>query len=153
MKQFGIFVHAYWYWIGVVALIGYVCLFNFIFTLTLTFLGREYLNPSSSQRLCHLNLITNAQLFRRKLLESLLTKGGMELHLVTSSAVVYACSSWWETSCALRGKKAEAHANLTGKVPATPASRRASMAASLPRSLSRTGKSSQSLLLLKYTKG
>ncbi|KAL0330265.1 UNVERIFIED_CONTAM: Pleiotropic drug resistance protein 1 [Sesamum radiatum] len=40
LKSRGIFPHAYWYWIGVGALIGYVLLFNFLCTLALT-----YLNP------------------------------------------------------------------------------------------------------------
>lgn len=40
MKTRGFFPQAYWYWIGVGALIGYVFLFNFLFTLAL-----QYLNP------------------------------------------------------------------------------------------------------------
>uniref|UniRef100_A0A7N2R4L1 ABC transporter domain-containing protein n=1 Tax=Quercus lobata TaxID=97700 RepID=A0A7N2R4L1_QUELO len=40
LKSRGFFPHAYWYWIGVGALIGFVLLFNAAFTLALT-----YLNP------------------------------------------------------------------------------------------------------------
>ncbi|KAL0010567.1 hypothetical protein SO802_005675 [Lithocarpus litseifolius] len=40
LKSRGFFPHAYWYWIGVGALIGFVLLFNTAFTLALT-----YLNP------------------------------------------------------------------------------------------------------------
>ncbi|GAU15123.1 hypothetical protein TSUD_08610 [Trifolium subterraneum] len=40
MKTRGFFPQAYWYWIGVGALIGYVFLFNFLFTLAL-----QYLSP------------------------------------------------------------------------------------------------------------
>ncbi|KAF1858637.1 hypothetical protein Lal_00044670 [Lupinus albus] len=40
LKSRGFFAQAYWYWIGVGALIGYAFLFNFLFTLAL-----QYLNP------------------------------------------------------------------------------------------------------------
>ncbi|XP_050238257.1 pleiotropic drug resistance protein 1-like isoform X2 [Mercurialis annua] len=40
LKSRGLFPEAYWYWIGVGALIGYIFLFNFIFVLAL-----KYLNP------------------------------------------------------------------------------------------------------------
>ncbi|XP_044472279.1 pleiotropic drug resistance protein 1-like isoform X2 [Mangifera indica] len=40
MKSRGLFPEAYWYWIGVGALIGYVFLFNFLFTMAL-----KYLDP------------------------------------------------------------------------------------------------------------
>ncbi|KAL0010559.1 hypothetical protein SO802_005667 [Lithocarpus litseifolius] len=40
LKSRGFFTHAYWYWIGVGALIGFILLFNAAFTLALT-----YLNP------------------------------------------------------------------------------------------------------------
>ena len=43
LKSRGFFTHAYWYWIGVGALIGYILLFNAAFTLALTYLNREYL--------------------------------------------------------------------------------------------------------------
>ncbi|CAI8605873.1 unnamed protein product [Vicia faba] len=39
MKTRGFFPQAYWYWIGVGALIGYVFLFNFLFTLALKYLS------------------------------------------------------------------------------------------------------------------
>ncbi|XP_058724834.1 pleiotropic drug resistance protein 1-like [Vicia villosa] len=39
MKTRGFFRQAYWYWIGVGALIGYVFLFNFLFTLALKYLS------------------------------------------------------------------------------------------------------------------
>ena len=44
LKSRGFFFHAYWYWIGVGALIGYVLLLNAGFTLALTFFNREYLH-------------------------------------------------------------------------------------------------------------
>ncbi|KAF3961964.1 hypothetical protein CMV_013471 [Castanea mollissima] len=40
LKSRGVFTEAYWYWIGVGALIGYIFVFNFFFTLAL-----EYLDP------------------------------------------------------------------------------------------------------------
>ncbi|XP_044464596.1 pleiotropic drug resistance protein 1-like isoform X2 [Mangifera indica] len=40
LKSRGLFPQAYWYWIGVGACIGYVFLFNFLFTVAL-----QYLNP------------------------------------------------------------------------------------------------------------
>ncbi|RVW64127.1 ABC transporter G family member 39 [Vitis vinifera] len=40
LKSRGIFLEAHWYWLGVGALIGYVFLFNFLFTMALA-----YLNP------------------------------------------------------------------------------------------------------------
>ncbi|KOM25783.1 hypothetical protein LR48_Vigan187s002300 [Vigna angularis] len=40
LKTRGLFPEAYWYWIGVGALLGYVFLFNFLFTLAL-----QYLSP------------------------------------------------------------------------------------------------------------
>ncbi|WCJ40426.1 ABC transporter G family member 40 [Euphorbia peplus] len=40
MKARGFFPHAYWYWIGVGALAGYMLLFNVLFTLALTFLDK-----------------------------------------------------------------------------------------------------------------
>ncbi|KAM7493208.1 hypothetical protein LguiB_027817 [Lonicera macranthoides] len=45
MKSRGIFPQAYWYWIGVAASVGYVFLFNFLFTVALT-----YLNPFSKNQ-------------------------------------------------------------------------------------------------------
>lgn len=41
MKSRGIFPEARWYWIGVGATIGYILLFNFLFTLALKYLNRE----------------------------------------------------------------------------------------------------------------
>ncbi|XP_044464599.1 pleiotropic drug resistance protein 1-like isoform X5 [Mangifera indica] len=41
LKSRGLFPQAYWYWIGVGACIGYVFLFNFLFTVAL-----QYLNPT-----------------------------------------------------------------------------------------------------------
>ena len=43
LKSRGFFPHAYWYWIGLGALIGFVLLFNAAFTLALTYLNRGYL--------------------------------------------------------------------------------------------------------------
>ncbi|KAK9685002.1 hypothetical protein RND81_10G248800 [Saponaria officinalis] len=39
MKQRSFFPHSYWYWIGVGALLGFVLLFNILYTLALTFLN------------------------------------------------------------------------------------------------------------------
>ncbi|KAG8643795.1 hypothetical protein MANES_11G067100v8 [Manihot esculenta] len=39
LKSRGFFTNAYWYWIGVGALVGFTLLFNLCFTLALTFLG------------------------------------------------------------------------------------------------------------------
>ncbi|KAJ8755482.1 hypothetical protein K2173_019280 [Erythroxylum novogranatense] len=39
LKSRGFFPYAYWYWIGIGALIGFIVVFNFLFTLALTFLG------------------------------------------------------------------------------------------------------------------
>ncbi|CAK8575573.1 unnamed protein product [Lathyrus sativus] len=39
LKSPGFFPQAYWYWIGVGALIGYVFLFNFFFALALHYLS------------------------------------------------------------------------------------------------------------------
>jgi len=43
LKSRGFFTHAYWYWIGVGALIGYIFLNNFLYTIALTYFDREYL--------------------------------------------------------------------------------------------------------------
>jgi ABC-type multidrug transport system ATPase subunit len=40
LKSRGFFTHAYWYWIGVGALLGFVILLNITFTLALTYLNR-----------------------------------------------------------------------------------------------------------------
>ncbi|GMN19450.1 hypothetical protein TIFTF001_045189 [Ficus carica] len=42
MKSRGFFPHAYWYWISIGALFGFVLLFNICFTLALTYLNREF---------------------------------------------------------------------------------------------------------------
>ncbi|XP_010537955.1 PREDICTED: ABC transporter G family member 40 isoform X2 [Tarenaya hassleriana] len=39
LKSRGFFTDAYWYWIGVGALLGFIVLFNFFFTLSITFLN------------------------------------------------------------------------------------------------------------------
>lgn len=43
LKYRGIFPEARFYWIGVVALIGYILLLNLFFTLALQYLDRKYL--------------------------------------------------------------------------------------------------------------
>ncbi|RZR84062.1 hypothetical protein BHM03_00010839 [Ensete ventricosum] len=50
MKSRGVFPEAKWYWIGFGALIGYVLLFNALFTLALTYLNREYKSASGMER-------------------------------------------------------------------------------------------------------
>lgn len=42
LRSHGFFPEAYWYWIGIGALIGYAFLFNFLFTLALQYLNRKY---------------------------------------------------------------------------------------------------------------
>lgn len=42
LKSRGVFTEAYWYWIGVGAIIGYIFLFNFLYTLALKYLDRMY---------------------------------------------------------------------------------------------------------------
>lgn len=42
MHNFGIHQDAYWYWLGVGTLIGYMILFNALYTLTLTYLDRKH---------------------------------------------------------------------------------------------------------------
>lgn len=42
LKARGFFPEAYWYWIGTGALIGYIFLFNFLYTLALQYLNRKY---------------------------------------------------------------------------------------------------------------
>lgn len=44
LKSRGFFPHAYWYWIGVGGLIGYILVFNAGFTLALTYLNRALLH-------------------------------------------------------------------------------------------------------------
>ncbi|XP_010532150.1 PREDICTED: ABC transporter G family member 40-like isoform X2 [Tarenaya hassleriana] len=39
LKSRGFFAHAYWYWIGVAATVGFTLLFNFCFALSITFLN------------------------------------------------------------------------------------------------------------------
>ena len=41
LKSRGIFTEWTWYWIGLGAMLGYICLFNCLFTLALTYLDRE----------------------------------------------------------------------------------------------------------------
>lgn len=43
LKSRGVFVEAYWYWLGVGATIGYIFLFNFFYTLALKYLDRKCL--------------------------------------------------------------------------------------------------------------
>ena len=42
LKSRGFFTDAYWYWLGLGALAGFILLFNFGFTLALSFLNRLY---------------------------------------------------------------------------------------------------------------
>lgn len=42
LKLRGVFPEARWYWIGFAALVGYVFLFNFLFTMALAYLKREF---------------------------------------------------------------------------------------------------------------
>ncbi|PIA65375.1 hypothetical protein AQUCO_00100684v1 [Aquilegia coerulea] len=51
LKSRGLFPYAYWYWIGVGALFGYIFIFNGLFTLALAYLNQalEASNPSKNQ--------------------------------------------------------------------------------------------------------
>ena len=42
LKSRGIFADAGWYWIGVAALAAFTILFNFFYTIALTYLKRKY---------------------------------------------------------------------------------------------------------------
>lgn len=43
----GLFVHGYWYWIGIGALLGFVVLFNSLFIMAITFLDRMFFLPAT----------------------------------------------------------------------------------------------------------
>lgn len=43
LKVRSLFPENYWYWIGVGALIGYIIVFNVLFTIFLTYLNRKFL--------------------------------------------------------------------------------------------------------------
>jgi hypothetical protein len=43
LRSRGVFPEAKWYWIGLGALLGFIMLFNILFTLALTYLKREFL--------------------------------------------------------------------------------------------------------------
>lgn len=45
LKSRSFFTEAYWYWIGVGGLVGFILLLNFLFTLALTYLNRAYFYP------------------------------------------------------------------------------------------------------------
>jgi hypothetical protein len=62
LKSRGFFPHAYWYWIGIGALIGFVLLLNICFILALTYLNRGYHNlfyflTSKSRRILCVNFL------------------------------------------------------------------------------------------------
>lgn len=44
LESRGIFPQAKWFWIGMAGLVGYVLVFNTLYTLALTYLDREYPN-------------------------------------------------------------------------------------------------------------
>jgi len=58
LKSRGFFPQAYWYWIGIGALIGYVFLFNFLFALALHFLSRKYFSVSHFEQWNLLELLS-----------------------------------------------------------------------------------------------
>ncbi len=41
LESRGQFAHAYWYWIGIAALVGFTIVFNIGFTLAIAFMPRE----------------------------------------------------------------------------------------------------------------
>jgi hypothetical protein len=45
LQGFGIQHEAYWYWVGVAALVGFTVLFNFMYTMSLTYLNRKLRSP------------------------------------------------------------------------------------------------------------
>lgn len=44
VRSRGFFPYAYWYWIGIGALIGFAILFNISYSLALAYVNREYLS-------------------------------------------------------------------------------------------------------------
>ena len=41
LKSRGFFPYSYWYWIGTAALVGFILIFNFGYTMALIYLNRE----------------------------------------------------------------------------------------------------------------
>jgi hypothetical protein len=70
LESRGLFVHAYWYWIGVSALVGFIIVFNIGFTLAIAFMPREChastLNPKPSNSRSH-NIFSSLQVGQIKL--------------------------------------------------------------------------------------
>lgn len=65
LKSRGFFTEAYWYWIGLGALFGFIILFNFGFSVALALLNRKcfllfFLLKFLSTRACQLKLHVNA---------------------------------------------------------------------------------------------
>ncbi|XP_074286395.1 pleiotropic drug resistance protein 1-like isoform X3 [Silene latifolia] len=53
LKERGLFASAYWYWLGIAAMVGFWLLFNSLFTLSLTFLnpiGKPHTIPSAENK-------------------------------------------------------------------------------------------------------
>lgn len=48
LKEFDVFPNKNWYWIGVAALVGFVVLFNVLFTVSLIYLSRMFKNLMSN---------------------------------------------------------------------------------------------------------
>ncbi|KAL5127602.1 Pleiotropic drug resistance protein 1 [Glycine soja] len=67
LKTRGFFPEAYWYWIGVGALIGYVFLYNFLFTLALQYLSpfrKDQASGLSQEKLLERNASTAEELIQ-----------------------------------------------------------------------------------------
>lgn len=43
LESRGVFAEAKWYWIGFAATVGYIFVFNALFSVALTYLNREYI--------------------------------------------------------------------------------------------------------------
>ncbi|PON90758.1 ABC type transporter protein [Trema orientale] len=88
LKSRGLFPEAYWYWIGVAALIGYMFLFNFLSTLAL-----KYLDPFGKPQ---------AVLSEESLAERNINRTGASIELSSRSKNSFGRSSDGQTSAPVR---------------------------------------------------
>ncbi|KAL6344901.1 hypothetical protein AAG906_006658 [Vitis piasezkii] len=83
LKARGVFTEPHWYWLGVGALIGYVLLFNFLFTLALS-----YLNPfGKSQPILSKETLTEKQANRTEELIELSPETGARIQSGSSRSL------------------------------------------------------------------
>jgi hypothetical protein len=59
----GIPAHAYWYWIGLAALVGYVFLFYTLYTLALTYLNRKFNPFTKSSKLLNFKIVMLCRIY------------------------------------------------------------------------------------------